>query len=227
MVCRTQNCKMADLDVHETLGTGTFGRVRLVQYKETNKYYALKVLKKQEVVRLKQLEHVMNEKRVLAQISHPFIVHMEAAFQDSRNLYMLLELVIGGELFSHLRKAGRFSNETSRKYAAMIVLALNHLHDRGIVYRDLKPENLLLDEKGYVKIADFGRSPNPALRTLCPPRARPLTRCAPPPAAASPRWWRTGRGRCAGHPSTSRPRLSSPRGTAPPSTGHAASLPPY
>ncbi|KAJ1487382.1 kinase-like domain-containing protein, partial [Baffinella frigidus] len=89
-------------------------------------------------------------------ISHPFIVRMSAAFQDSRNLYMMLELVIGGELFSHLRKAGRFSNETTRKYTAMVVLALNHLHEHDIVYRDLKPENLLLDDKGYLKIADFG-----------------------------------------------------------------------
>lgn len=77
-------------------------------------------------------------------------------FQDERNLYMLLEYVIGGELFSHLRKAGRFTNDMTRFYAAEIVLAIEYLHARDIIYRDLKPENLLLDSSGHVKITDFG-----------------------------------------------------------------------
>lgn len=77
-------------------------------------------------------------------------------FQDDRNLYMLLEYVIGGELFSHLRKAGRFTNDMTRFYAAEIVLAIEYLHSRDIIYRDLKPENLLLDSSGHIKITDFG-----------------------------------------------------------------------
>lgn len=77
-------------------------------------------------------------------------------FQDDRNLYMLLEYVIGGELFSHLRKAGRFTNDMTRFYAAEIVLAIEYLHARDIIYRDLKPENLLLDSSGHIKITDFG-----------------------------------------------------------------------
>ena len=77
-------------------------------------------------------------------------------FQDDRNLYMLLEYVIGGELFSHLRKAGRFTNDMTRFYAAEIVLAIEYLHSKDIIYRDLKPENLLLDSRGHVKITDFG-----------------------------------------------------------------------
>merc|ERR1712166_1608166 len=88
--------------------------------------------------------------------NHPFIVVLYHAFQDERNLYMLLEYIIGGELFTHLRKAGKFNNDHTRFYAAQIVMALQYLHNDSIVYRDLKPENLLLDLTGYLKITDFG-----------------------------------------------------------------------
>ncbi|CAG8840835.1 24203_t:CDS:2, partial [Racocetra persica] len=128
--------------------TGTFGRVYLTKFKHTENYYAMKVLKKLEVVRLKQVEHINSEKLILSQVHHPFI--------DDRNLYMLLEYVIGGELFSHLRKAGRFTADMTRFYAAEIVLAIEYLHSKDIIYRDLKPENLLLDCRGHVKITDFG-----------------------------------------------------------------------
>lgn len=148
--------KLSDYEVVDTLGTGTFGRVRLCRHRANGRHYALKIMKKTEVVRLKQVEHVHSERRIQATLLHPFIVRMAGSFQDTNNLYMVLELVIGGELFSHLRRAGRFSNETSRMYAAQVVLALQHLHSLDIIYRDLKPENLLIDDKGYLKITDFG-----------------------------------------------------------------------
>mmetsp|Transcript_23159 Transcript_23159/g.68664 ORF Transcript_23159/g.68664 Transcript_23159/m.68664 type:complete len:371 (-) Transcript_23159:54-1166(-) len=174
-----------DLTVKETLGTGTFGRVRLVEADTlrkhlaarqpepmshaTNCFLALKRMKKSEVVRLKQVEHILNEKSVLAETSHPFIVDMYATFQDERSLYMLLEYVPGGELFSHLRKAARFSNEGARFYAAQAVMAVQHLHGIGVVYRDLKPENMLLDGRGFLKLVDFGFAKRVADRTwtLC------------------------------------------------------------
>jgi len=105
---------------------------------------------------LKQVEHIKAEKAILEQIAHPFIVNLYASFQDTDRLYMLMEYVIGGELFSYLRKVGRFSAETSRFYAAEITLALEYLHSLNIVYRDLKPENLLIDSEGHMKITDFG-----------------------------------------------------------------------
>jgi len=143
--------------VGETLGTGTFGRVRMVTYNyKKPMYYALKMLKKSEIIRLKQVEHIKSEKSILSQINHPFIVVLYASFQDDNNLFMLMEYIIGGELFSQLRKVGRFSNDTSRFYAAEIVLALEYLHSKNIVYRDLKPENLLIDKDGHMKITDFG-----------------------------------------------------------------------
>jgi protein kinase X len=101
---------------------------------------ALKMLKKKEIIRLKQVEHIQSEKEILNRITHPFIVAFYGTFQDSQRVYMIMEYVIGGELFSQLRSSGRFSNETSRFYAAEIVLAIQYLHKHDIVYRDLKPE---------------------------------------------------------------------------------------
>ena len=109
-----------------------------------------------EIIRLKQVDHIMSEKAILQAINHPMIITLYGTSQDDLNLYMYMEFVAGGELFSHLRRAGRFTNDTGKFFAGSIVLALQHLHALDIVYRDLKPENLLLDEFGYLKITDFG-----------------------------------------------------------------------
>ncbi|XP_069105393.1 cAMP-dependent protein kinase catalytic subunit 3-like isoform X2 [Argopecten irradians] len=148
--------KINSYDILTTIGTGTFGRVVLCRHKDNKEYYALKVMKITEVIRLKQIEHVKNEKEILASVSHPFIVNMTWAYHDDRFLYMLLEYVPGGELFSYLRNHGRFNNDKSNFYACEIVSALDYLHSKLIVYRDLKPENLLLDKEGHLKITDFG-----------------------------------------------------------------------
>ena len=145
-----------DFDRIKTLGTGSFGRVMLVQHKANKNYYAMKILDKQKVVKLKQVEHTLNEKRILQAISFPFLVSLEYHFKDNSNLYMILEFVTGGEMFSHLRRIGRFSEHHSRFYAAQIVLVLEYLHHLDIMYRDLKPENLLVDTMGYLKVTDFG-----------------------------------------------------------------------
>ncbi|KAJ2956735.1 hypothetical protein NQZ79_g7447 [Umbelopsis isabellina] len=144
------------VELLDTLGTGTFGRVYLARLRDSQKYYAMKVLKKQEVVRLKQVEHINSEKQILAFVKFPFIVNLYCTFQDDRNLFMMLEYVVGGELFSHLRRAGRFTTDIARFYASEILLAVEYLHSKDIIYRDLKPENLLLDHKGHIKITDFG-----------------------------------------------------------------------
>ena len=160
---------LKDLELRATLGTGSFGRVRLVRHIVDTGFYALKILKKSEVVYLKQVDHVKTEKKILEEITHPFIVNLIGAFQDPYNLYLLLEYIIGGEFFSHLRKAGRFPNDTARYYAAQISLVFEHLHSLQILYRDLKPENLLLDKDGNCKVTDFGFAKKVEYRTwtLC------------------------------------------------------------
>jgi len=147
---------LEDFERLKTLGTGSFGRVMLVKHKSNQTHYAMKILDKQKVVKLKQVEHTLNEKKILQAITFPFLVSLEYHFKDNSNLYMILEYVPGGEMFSHLRKIGRFSEGHSRFYAAQIVLAFEYLHYLDLIYRDLKPENLLLDSHGYLKITDFG-----------------------------------------------------------------------
>ncbi|CAG8604652.1 8198_t:CDS:2 [Funneliformis caledonium] len=147
---------LSDFTICRTLGTGSFGRVHLAQSKYNNKFYAMKVLKKSEVVRLKQVEHTNNEKHILEQVQHPFLVNLWGTFQDSTNLYMVMDYVVGGELFSILRKSQRFPDHVAKFYAAEVVLAFEYLHSKDIIYRDLKPENLLLDRNGHIKITDFG-----------------------------------------------------------------------
>nr|CAG8530204.1 11470_t:CDS:2 [Entrophospora candida] len=131
-------------------------QVHLVQSKYNNKFYAMKALKKSEVVRLKQVEHTNNEKHILEQVKHPFLINLWGTFQDSANLYMVMDYIVGGELFSILRKSQRFPDHVAKFYAAEVILAFEYLHSKDIIYRDLKPENLLLDRNGHIKITDFG-----------------------------------------------------------------------
>ncbi|CAJ0569975.1 unnamed protein product, partial [Mesorhabditis spiculigera] len=147
---------LQDLEAVCTIGTGTFGRVQLTRHRETKKHYALKVLNMHKLVTTRQVEHVHNEKHILNLIQHPFIVNLHATERDERNLYMIMEFVPGGELFSYLRAARRFSLPMATFYAAEITSALSFLHSKNIVYRDLKPENLMLTKEGHIKMADFG-----------------------------------------------------------------------
>lgn len=148
--------KLDDFSISRTLGTGSFGRVHLIQSKVNARFYAMKVLKKTEVIRLKQVEHTNNEKHILESVAHPFLVNMWGTFQDSNNLYMVMDYVPGGELFSVLRRSQRFPDHVAKFYAAEVILAIEYLHSKDMIYRDLKPENLLLDAQGHIKITDFG-----------------------------------------------------------------------
>uniref|UniRef100_A0A914V1Z2 Uncharacterized protein n=1 Tax=Plectus sambesii TaxID=2011161 RepID=A0A914V1Z2_9BILA len=145
-----------EIDRLHTIGTGTFGRVMLVKKKKTEDYYALKIMSIRCVINTKQVDHVHSEKRILMKLTHPFIVTLHWTSVDEKCLYLLFDFVPGGELFSYLRASGRFGNRMSRFYAAEIVSALDYMHSRNVVYRDLKPENLMLDSEGHLKITDFG-----------------------------------------------------------------------
>ncbi|XP_015585714.1 cAMP-dependent protein kinase catalytic subunit alpha [Cephus cinctus] len=153
---KQESAKLDDFDRFRTLGTGAFGRVVLVKYKPSSTYYAMKILEKGKLVRMKQIEHTSNEKRVLQSLKFPFVVYMEFFFKDNSYVYMVLPFINGGEMFSHLRNMGKFTEPLSRFYAAQVALALEYLHHCGLVYRDLKPENILIDKNGYLKVTDFG-----------------------------------------------------------------------
>ena len=160
---------LSHFEIGVTLGTGSFGRVRIVTHKNTGSIWALKMLKKAEVIRLQQVEHMISEKSILSRMDHPFIVRLAGTFQDAKYLYMALEYIVGGEFFTHLRRAGRFDHPAARFYASQVVLAFEYMHGSDFIYRDLKPENLLLDRTGYLKITDFGFAKHVAFKTytLC------------------------------------------------------------
>ncbi|KAL2043949.1 hypothetical protein N7G274_003469 [Stereocaulon virgatum] len=157
----SKQLRVGDFELIKTIGTGTFARVWLTclagSPKEGQKVFALKILRKVDIIRLKQVEHIKNERNTLAAVAgHPFITTMITSFSDRDSLYMLLDYCPGGEVFTYLRRAHQFDEETSRFYAAEIVLILEFLHDQGIAYRDLKPENILIDGEGHLKLVDFG-----------------------------------------------------------------------
>ncbi|XP_075242483.1 cAMP-dependent protein kinase catalytic subunit 1-like [Convolutriloba macropyga] len=149
---------MDDFNVQRTLGSGSFGRVVLAKYipSKKDRYLAIKILCKDQIMRQRQIEHTVGEKRVLACCHFPFLVKQYFAFKDNSYLYIALEFVSGGEMFSHLRNATRFGETRTRFYGSQVVLAFEYLHYMNLIHRDLKPENLLIDAKGYVKLTDFG-----------------------------------------------------------------------
>lgn len=149
---------LGELVHHRTLGVGKFGRVRLVQHRISAATYALKMISKRLLIDSGQEEHVRNEVSAMKEVDHPFCAKLISTFSDRVWLYMMQELCLGGELFKiqELQPQQRFADGVARFYAACVASAVDHLHSRNIIYRDLKPENLLLDSQGYIKMVDFG-----------------------------------------------------------------------
>ncbi|VDN97871.1 unnamed protein product [Rodentolepis nana] len=139
-----------------TLGKGAFGRVFLVRYKDTEKYYAMKVLSKLDIVKSRQIASAIMEKRLLASVNIEQITRLVYTFKDNSFLYLVMEFVPGGELFSLLRSMKYFSEPMVKFFAAQVLLAFEYLHFLTIAYRDLKPENLLLTADGFIKVTDLG-----------------------------------------------------------------------
>jgi serum/glucocorticoid-regulated kinase 2 len=140
----------------KVLGRGSFGKVMLVQKKDTEGIFAMKILKKKHLIDKHQVEHTKAERKILMSLQHPFLMQLRWAFQTDAKLYFILDFYKGGELFFHLKKMKRFSEEQARFFVSEVGLALGHLHSLDIIYRDLKPENILLDENGHICLTDFG-----------------------------------------------------------------------
>jgi serine/threonine protein kinase len=152
----------SDFLLHSVIGKGAYAKVFLVQKvtdPDRGAYYAMKVLKKAHiVVHQKDREHTKTERVILEEVRHPFIVRLFYAFQTDAKLYLILDYAPGGELFTYLDRQKMFLEDAAKIYMAELILALEHLHSLGIIYRDLKPENVLLDREGHVKLTDFGLS---------------------------------------------------------------------
>eukprot|EP00468_Gymnochlora_sp_CCMP2014_P003604 CAMPEP_0167753154 /NCGR_PEP_ID=MMETSP0110_2-20121227/7548_1 /TAXON_ID=629695 /ORGANISM="Gymnochlora sp., Strain CCMP2014" /LENGTH=761 /DNA_ID=CAMNT_0007638873 /DNA_START=3 /DNA_END=2288 /DNA_ORIENTATION=+ len=146
---------MKDFKIIGTLGRGSFGHVQLVE-DDAGHTYALKAVSKKQIIDSGQRSHIISEKRVMEALDHPFCIKLFGYYHDPKCIYLLLEVALGGELFSILRSRMFFNNSTSRFYAGCVVLAFEYMHERDIIYRDLKPENLLLDSRGFLKVTDFG-----------------------------------------------------------------------
>jgi len=154
----THKVTLNDFKILKTLGKGAFGKVLLVHNEELNKYFAMKILKKDFIKKNKQIAHTKVERKILEKIDYPFIAQLFYAFQNKEKLYMITEYMPGGEMFYHLHKEQYFKESKAKFYICEIILAIEHLHKNNIIYRDLKPENILLDENGHIKLTDFGLS---------------------------------------------------------------------
>ena len=149
---------MNDFQPLKLVGKGSFGKVILVKYFENNKIYAMKILKKEEIIKRKQINHTKTERLILEKLNHPFIAKLKFAFQDEQKLYLVTEFMQGGELYFHLKRNSYFKEKAVKFYTSQILLAIEYLHNNGYIYRDLKPENILIDKDGNVKLTDFGLS---------------------------------------------------------------------
>lgn len=147
---------VTDFKIIRVIGKGSFGKVFLTRHAAG--IFAMKVLKKSNIVKRNQVEHTKTERSVLGYVRHPFVVGLHAAFQTKDKLFFVLDYCAGGELFCHLQKLGKFTEARARFYTAELCLALEHVHAYGVVYRDLKPENVLLDSRGHIRLTDFGLS---------------------------------------------------------------------
>jgi len=150
--------KLHDFELLALVGSGAFGKVIQVKKKDTGRIYALKVLSKKDVLATNQMRATETERRVLEVVNHPFIVKLFYAFQTTDKLCFVLDFVNGGDIFSLIKQSKRLPESDCMFYSAQLVMALEYLHEMDIIYRDLKPENVLLDKQGYLKLTDFGLS---------------------------------------------------------------------
>ncbi|XP_038675294.1 serine/threonine-protein kinase 38 isoform X2 [Scyliorhinus canicula] len=145
-----------DFESLKVIGRGAFGEVRLVQKKDTGHIYAMKILRKSDMLEKEQVGHIRAERDILVEADSQWVVKMFYSFQDKLNLYLIMEFLPGGDMMTLLMKKDTLSEEETQFYIAETVLAIDSIHQMGFIHRDIKPDNLLLDSKGHVKLSDFG-----------------------------------------------------------------------
>eukprot|EP00241_Pyramimonas_parkeae_P001082 CAMPEP_0114252586 /NCGR_PEP_ID=MMETSP0058-20121206/15917_1 /TAXON_ID=36894 /ORGANISM="Pyramimonas parkeae, CCMP726" /LENGTH=537 /DNA_ID=CAMNT_0001366533 /DNA_START=148 /DNA_END=1761 /DNA_ORIENTATION=- len=155
---RRQRKKADDFQPLTIIGRGAFGEVRLCRDKETGKIYAVKKLRKEDMVRRGQIEHVRAERNLLSEVNSPCVVKLYYSFQDEEYLYLIMEYLPGGDVMTLLMRKDTLSEEETRFYIAQTVLAIESIHKHNYIHRDIKPDNLLLDRRGHMKLSDFGLS---------------------------------------------------------------------
>lgn len=155
---RRSRLSLEDFETVKVIGKGAFGEVRLVQKRDTGKIYAMKTLLKSEMYKKDQLAHVKAERDVLAGSDSPWVVSLYYSFQDSQYLYLIMEFLPGGDLMTMLIRWQIFTEDITRFYIAECVLAIEAIHKLGFIHRDIKPDNILIDLKGHIKLSDFGLS---------------------------------------------------------------------
>ncbi|ORY00492.1 AGC/YANK protein kinase, partial [Basidiobolus meristosporus CBS 931.73] len=151
----TTEVELSHFNLLRSVGKGAFGKVRIVQHKRTKEMYALKYINKERCIRMRGVENILQERRLLEVINTPMICNLRYAFQDDENMFMVLDLMLGGDLRFHLDRQGPMKEQVVSFYVAEIALSLCYLHSKQIVHRDLKPDNILLDEKGHAHLTDF------------------------------------------------------------------------
>lgn len=156
---RSNPTSIKDFDIIKPISKGAFGSVFLAKKKVTGDYYAIKVLKKADMIAKNQITNVKAERMILMkQAESPFVAKLFFTFQSKENLYLVMEYLNGGDCAALLKSLGSLPEEWAKNYVAEVVLALEYLHNQGIVHRDLKPDNLLIDQHGHLKLTDFGLS---------------------------------------------------------------------
>jgi len=153
---RRQRLGLSDYEKIRVIGRGAFGEVRVVRDKSSGEIFAMKIMKKSEMLKKNQVAHIRAERDVLALADNPWVVKLDYSFQDDKNLYLVMEFLQGGDLMTVLMDKDILSEEATRFYVAEIAMAIFSVHRLNYVHRDLKPDNILLDTNGHIKLSDFG-----------------------------------------------------------------------
>ena len=152
----SESINKSSFDYISVIGRGGFGKVWKVESKKNNKLYAMKEMSKVKIIDKRSEKSIKSERNLLSKMNHPFIINMHYSFQDKDTLYLIMDLLTGGDIRYHICKKKKFTESQTKFFMACILLGLEYCHSNFIIHRDIKPENLVLDEKGYVKITDFG-----------------------------------------------------------------------